>query len=66
MHRGLSFYGALFTSPSPLVGAVNVEFVECFDKREALEVGDRRLEPEEDMPVRFAVEVCLLSPFSSL
>jgi len=45
---------------------VNVEFVECLDKREALEVGERRLEPEEDTPERFAVGVCLLSPFGSL
>jgi hypothetical protein len=45
-------HDTLFASPSFLVCGLDVELVEYLDNREALEVGDRKLEPEVDKPER--------------
>jgi len=45
---------------------VAVELVEHLDKREALEVGDRRLELDETVSAILAVAVCLFSSLFSL
>jgi len=59
-------YDSLLASLLFCVCTMAVELVEYLDKREALEVGDRRLELDEDVSARVVAVVCLLSTFGSL
>ena len=58
--------GTLFVPASLSVCTLYVELVEYLDKSEALEVGVRRLEPEDCALEEAVAVVCLLSPLGSL
>ena len=59
-------YGSLLVSASLLVCGLDDELVEYLDRRDALEVGDRRLDSEDETLEGCAVEDWLFSFLGSL
>lgn len=59
-------HGILFVLSSLRAPALCVEMVEYLDRREALEVVVRRLEPEDEAPEEDGIAGCLVSRLGSL